>query len=155
MPEVNTLAEAREWIDREVGVSDWLTVTQDDVDRFADTTRDHQFIHLDQERAERETPFGGTIAHGFLTLSLLSHLGASAGTVRLASTKIMINYGLDRVRFLNPVRVGKRVRGRFELISAEEKKPGQYLLKHRAVVEIEDEDKPAMIAEWLGLSITG
>lgn len=154
MPQVNTLAEAREWLGREVGVSDWLTVSQDDVNQFADTTRDHQFIHLDVERARRETPFGGTIAHGFLTLSLLSHLGASAGTVRLTDTKMMINYGLDKVRFLNPVQVGRQVRGRFELMSIEEKKPGQFLIKHRATVEIEGEERPAMIAEWLGLAIT-
>jgi len=154
MPQVSSLAEAQEWIDRETGVSEWLTVSQEDVNQFAETTRDHQFIHLDEERARRETPFGGTIAHGFLTLSLLSHLGASAGTVRMAGTRIMINYGLDRVRFLNPVRVGKRVRGRFELMSVEEKKPGQFLLKHRATVEIEDDERPALIAEWLGLAIT-
>lgn len=152
MPQVTTLTEAREWLGREVGVSDWLTVSQDDVNQFADTTRDHQFIHLDVERARQETPFGGTIAHGFLTLSLLSHLGASAGMVRMADTRMMINYGLDKVRFLNPVRVGKRVRGRFELVSVEEKKPGQILFKHRATVEIEGEERPAMIAEWLGLA---
>lgn len=154
MPQAMSPAEARQWIDREVGVSDWLAITQDDVNQFADTTHDHQFIHIDEERARRETPFGGTIAHGFLTLSLLSTLGTMAGTVRIEGTKMMINYGLDRVRFINPVRAGKRVRGRFELLDITEKKPGQYLLKHRATVEIEGEEKPALIAEWLGLAIT-
>ncbi len=153
MPTVNNLEEAQQLIGKEVGVSQWLTVSQDQVNQFADTTKDHQFIHLDEERAKRETPFGGTIAHGYLTLSLLSFLGADAQITRFANTRMMINYGLDKVRFLNPVRVGARIRARFELVSAEEKNPGQILLKHRATVEIEGGDKPAMIAESLGLAV--
>lgn len=154
MPEVNNIEEARQWVGKEVGRSDWLEISQEQVNQFADTTHDHQFIHIDQARAEKETPFGGTIAHGFLTLSLLSHLSVQADTVNIRDARMKINYGLDKVRFLNPVQVGKRIRARFELVSAEEKRPSQYLIKHRATVEIEGEDKPAMIADWLGLSIT-
>ena len=154
MPQVQNIEEAREWIDKPVGNSDWLQITQEQVNQFADTTRDHQFIHVDQDRAARETPFGGTIAHGFLTLSLLSHLGVQADTLGIAGTRMKINYGLDKVRFLNPVRVGARIRAHFELAGIEEKRPGQYLIKHRVTVEIEGQDKPAMIAEWLGLSVT-
>lgn len=154
MPEVSNIEEAREWIGKEVGSSDWMEISQDQVNQFADTTHDHQFIHIDEARAKTETPFGGTIAHGFLTLSLLSHMGVQADTINIAGARMKINYGLDKVRFLNPVRVGKRIRAKFELVSAEEKRPGQYLIKHRATVEIEGEDKPAMIAEWLGLTIT-
>lgn len=145
---------ARALIGTETGISQWHTITQKQVDQFAETTGDFQFIHLDVERAKTETPFGGTIAHGYLTLSLLSMLGAEAGSVRLENTRITINYGLDKVRFLNPVRVGARIRARFVLLSIEEKNPGQYLLKNQATVEIEGQEKPAMIAESLSLAIT-
>lgn len=149
-----SLNEARARIGSETGVSPWRSITQQQIDQFADVSGDHQFIHVDEERARRETPFGGTIAHGYLTLSLLTALGAEAGTVRLEGTRMMINYGLDKVRFLNPVRSGARVRARFTLQSIEEKNPGQYLIKHQAVIEIEGQEKPAMIAESLGLAIT-
>jgi len=142
-------------IGTETGISEWHTVTQQQIQQFADTTGDHQFIHLDAERAARETPFGGTIAHGYLTLSMLSMLGAEAGNVRLEGTRMTINYGLDKVRFLNPVRTGSRIRARFVLLSIEEKNPGQWLLKNQATVEIDGQDKPAMIAESLSLVITG
>jgi acyl dehydratase len=155
MPGQISPEQARALIGTETGVSEWHTITQDQVNQFADTTGDHQFIHLDEERAAKETPFGGTIAHGYLTLSMLSMLGAEAGNVRLAGTKITINYGLDKVRFLNPVRIGARIRARFVLISIEEKNPGQWLLKNHATVEIEGLDKPAMIAESLSLVVTG
>ncbi|MDO9477072.1 MAG: MaoC family dehydratase [Pseudohongiella sp.] len=145
---------ARALIGTETGISQWHTISQKQVDQFAETTGDFQFIHLDVERAKNETPFGGTIAHGYLTLSLLSMLGAEAGSVRLENTRITINYGLDKVRFLNPVRVGARIRARFVLLSIEEKNPGQFLLKNQATVEIEGQDKPAMIAESLSLAIT-
>lgn len=146
---------AQALIGTETGVSQWHTISQQQVNQFADTTGDHQFIHLDEERARLETPFGGTIAHGYLTLSLLSMLGAEAGTVRLTGTKITINYGLDKVRFLNPVRVGSRIRARFVMHSITEKNPGQYLIKHQVTVDIENQDKPAMIAESLSLAVTG
>jgi acyl dehydratase len=145
---------ARALIGTETGISQWHTISQQQVDKFAETTGDFQFIHLDAERAKTETPFGGTIAHGYLTLSMLSMLGAEAGSVRLENTRITINYGLDKVRFLNPVRVGSRIRAKFVLLSIEEKNPGQWLMKNQATVEIEGQDKPAMIAESLSLAIT-
>lgn len=150
-----SLDAAQALIGTETGVSQWHTISQQQVNQFADTTGDHQFIHLDEERARLETPFGGTIAHGYLTLSLLSMLGAEAGTVRLTGTKIIINYGLDKVRFLNPVRVGSRIRARFVMHSITEKSPGQYLIKHQVTMDIENQDKPALIAESLSLAVTG
>jgi acyl dehydratase len=133
-------------------VSGWLTVGQERITAFADATEDRQFIHVDPEAAGR-TPFGGTIAHGFLTLSLLSRMAADTILVP-DTTKMVVNYGLDRVRFLAPVRSGKRVRGRFSLDGVEEKAPGQILLRHVVTVEIEDEDKPALSAVWLTLLFT-
>lgn len=153
MPRLVTLDEAQKLIGQEVGITEWFEITQERVNLFAEATGDFQFIHIDRDRALRETPFGGTIAHGFLTLSLLSMLGAEAGTIKIEGTTVSINYGLDKVRFLNPVKVGKRIRARFELLDAIEKNPGQYLLKHRATVDIEGESKPAMIAEWLGMGM--
>lgn len=150
-----TPSAAKALIGTETGISQWHTVTQEQINQFADVTGDHQFIHLDIERAARETPFGGTIAHGYLTLSMLSMLGAEAGNVRLENTRMTINYGLDKVRFLNPVRTGSRIRARFTLLSIEEKNPGQWLLKNQATVDIEGQDKPAMIAESLSLVIIG
>ena len=148
-----SLEEAQALIGQEVGITDWLLISQEKVNQFAEATGDFQFIHIDEERARQETPFGGTIAHGFLTLSLLSMLSAQTDTIKIKGATVFINYGLDKVRFINPVRVGKRIRARFELLSAIEKSPGQHLLKHKATVEIEGVDKPAMIAEWLGMSI--
>lgn len=149
-----SIEAARALIGREVGISEWHLISQERVNQFAETTGDFQFIHLDAERARQETPFGGTIAHGYLTLSLLSMLGAEAGTVRLQGTRMTINYGLDKVRFLNPVRTGSRIRARFVLLSIDEKNPGQFLIKQQATVEIQGQDKPAMIAESLSLAIT-
>jgi acyl dehydratase len=119
------------------------------INEFADATEDRQFIHIDPEAAAR-TPFGGTIGHGFLTLSMLSRMAAEAMLVP-GSIKMAVNYGLDRVRFIAPVRSGKRIRGRFRLDSVDEKAPGQLLLRHTVTVEIEGEEKPALTAEWLGL----
>jgi acyl dehydratase len=146
---VAALDEIRSKIGKEVGVSDWLTVDQDRIDAFAAATDDRQFIHVDAAAAA-QTPFGGTIAHGFLSLSLLSRMGAQAMLLP-GGLKMAINYGLDRVRFLAPVKSGKRVRGRFVLDSVDEKAPGQILLRHTVTVEIEGEDKPALTAVWLGL----
>ncbi|OGT70896.1 MAG: Nodulation protein N [Gammaproteobacteria bacterium RIFCSPLOWO2_02_FULL_57_10] len=152
MPKFVTLEEAQTFVGQEVGITQWLEITQKRVNQFAEATGDFQFIHIDPERAKAETPFGGTIAHGFLTLSLLSMLASQTGTIKIKDSKVAINYGLDKVRFMNPVRVGKRIRARFELMSVVQK--GQnVLLKHKATVEIEDEDKPAMIAEWLGMQV--
>jgi acyl dehydratase len=146
-----SLDEIRGRIGTEVGVSSWITIDQARIDAFADVTEEWQFIHVDAEAAAR-TPFGGTIAHGFLTLSMISKMG---GEVMLVpdGTKVVINYGLDRVRFLAPVRSGSRVRGRFALDSVEEKAPGQWLLRHTVTVEIEGEDKPALSAAWLSLMV--
>ncbi len=136
-------------IGREVGVSGWLTVDQPRIDAFADATEDHQFIHVDPAAAAA-AGFGGTIAHGFLSLSLLSRMAAEAMLIpdRL---RMALNYGFDRIRFLAPVKSGKRVRGRFVLDSVEEKAPGQILLRHIVTVEIEGVEKPALTAVWLGL----
>jgi acyl dehydratase len=136
-------------IGEEIGVSSWLTVDQARIDAFAEATEDRQFIHTDPVSAA-QTPFGGTIAHGFLSLSLLSRMGAEAMLIP-EGVKMAINYGLDRVRFLAPVKSGARVRGRFTLDSVEEKAPGQILMRHLVTVEIEGEDKPALTAVWLGL----
>jgi acyl dehydratase len=139
-------------IGEEVGVSGWLTIDQARIHAFADATEDRQFIHVDPDAAA-QTPFGGTIAHGFLTLSLLSRMGAEAMLLP-DGLKMAVNYGFDRVRFLAPVKSGKRVRGRFVLDSVEEKAPGQILMRHTVTVEIEGEDKPALTAQWLGLMYT-
>jgi len=143
------LEQIKSRIGEEVGVSSWKLVDQARIDAFADATDDRQFIHIDPDAAA-QTPFGGTVAHGFLTLSLLSRMGAEAMLLP-DSLKMAVNYGFDRVRFLAPVKSGSRVRGRFRLDSTEEKAPGQVLLRHTVTVEIEGEDKPALTAEWLGL----
>ncbi|MEO6580202.1 MAG: MaoC family dehydratase [Sphingomicrobium sp.] len=147
-----SLDDIRASVGQVVGSSDWITVGQDRIDAFADSTEDRQFIHIDPAAAA-QTPFGGTIAHGFLSLSLLSRMAADAMQIP-DSTKMAVNYGLDRVRFIAPVRAGKRVRGHFTLDSVEEKAPGQTLFKHSVTVEIEDEPKPALTAQWLGLIFT-
>jgi acyl dehydratase len=146
---VTSLDEIRERVGQEVGVSSWLAMDQQRIDVFADSTEDRQFIHVDPQAAA-QTPFGTTIAHGFLSLSMLSRMAADAMLVP-DSMKMAVNYGLDRVRFIAPVKSGKRIRGRFRLDSIEEKAPGQLLLRHTVTVEIEGEEKPALTAEWLGL----
>jgi acyl dehydratase len=147
-----SLDEIRARIGHEVGVSDWIVIDQQRIDAFAEVTEDRQFIHINPQAAA-QTPFGGTIAHGFLLLSLLSRMAAE--TMLLPrGLKMAINYGLERVRFLAPVRSGKRVRGRFTLDSVDEKAAGQILLRHTVSVEIEDEDKPALSAVWLTLLFT-
>ena len=148
---VSSLDEIRSRIGTEIGVSGWLTIDQDRISAFAEATEDRQFIHVDPDAAT-QTPFGGTIAHGFLSLSLLSRMGAEA-MLMPEGLKMAVNYGLDRVRFLAPVKSGKRVRGRFVLQSVEEKAPGQVLMHHEVTVEIESEDKPALSAVWLTLMI--
>lgn len=140
-------------IGADLGVSDWIKIEQDRVNQFADVTEDHQFIHVNPEAAKM-TPFGGTIAHGFLTLSLLAKF-AEQGSIVVEGVKMGVNYGFEKVRFLAPVKVGKRVRGHFKLKAAEEKRPGQHLLTYEVSVEIEGEEKPALIADWLGMQFTG
>ena len=147
-----SLDDIRAQIGKEVGISSWLLVDQDRIHAFAEATEDRQFIHVDPDAAA-QTPFGGTVAHGFLTLSLLSRMAAE-GMLVPQGLKMAVNYGLDRVRFLAPVRSGKRVRGHFSLDSIDEKAPGQWLMRHNVTVEIEGEDKPALTAVWLGLIFT-
>ena len=137
-------------IGQELAVSDWLLVDQAKIDAFAACTGDHQWIHLDVERASKG-PFGGTIAHGFLTLSLLPALTSGTWSAGL-TLDATLNYGLDRVRFLTPVRAGSRVRNRVKLIAAEEKGPGRTLLSFENTVEIEGEAKPALIAHTLAMA---
>jgi len=130
-------------------VSGWLKIGQQRIEEFADATEDRQFIHVEQQAAA-QTPFGGTIAHGFLSLSMLSRMAADVMLIP-DGTRMAVNYGLDRVRFIAPVRSGKSIRGRFVLDSVDEKAPGQILLRHTVTVEIEGDERPALTAEWLGL----
>lgn len=143
-----TADELKSKIGSVVGVSDWLLVDQAMIDKFAEATGDHQFIHVDVEKAKL-TPFGGTIAHGFLSLSLMPVLSAKADLPRLDGIKMGVNYGGNKTRFLSPVRSGKRVRGHFKLLELEEKRPGQWQQTMEYTLEIEGEDKPALIAEWV------
>ncbi len=143
-----------QFVGEEIGVTDWLEITQEQVNQFADATIDHQFIHVDPEAAAK-TPFGGPIAHGFLTLSLLSYFAANGAGISVEGTVMGINYGLDKVRFIQPVRVGKRVRARSQLLSADERKPKHFLFRQTITVEIEGDNKPALIAEWLTMAVTG
>lgn len=143
-----TYATMPSMIGQELGVSSWITVDQQMIDQFAETTRDKQWIHVDVDRAKRESPFKAPIAHGFLTLSLVASMSYEIGAVP-EGTAAMLNYGLDKVRFLAPVKAGSRVRMRSTLVSFEEKGSAQYLMKTNNVVEIEGEEKPALIAETL------
>lgn len=155
MSPANTIAAAGlpELVGSDLEPSAWMRITQERVDRFADATEDHQFIHVDPARAA-STPFGGTVAHGFLTLSLLPHLTAGGGP-EVDSLLMVINYGSDRVRFLEPVRVGDRVRVRQTILEAAMRRPGQWLVKTRATVDIEGREKPALIADLLTLYVVG
>ena len=128
-----------------LGSSDWFVIDQDRINHFADTTEDHQFIHVDLEAA-KATPFGGTIAHGFLTLSMLA---AMMEALDKPDVQMSVNYGFNKVRFLSPVKSGKRIRGHFKLLEMAEKRPGQWQQTVEVTVEIEGEDKPALLAEWI------
>lgn len=131
-----------------LGSSEWILVDQEMINKFADATGDHQFIHVDEEKAKL-TPFGGTIAHGFLSLSLFPVMMAKSDCPRVEGVKMGVNYGGNKTRFLAPVRAGKRVRGHFTLLDLEEKRPGQWQQTLEFTVEIEGEDKPALMAEWV------
>ncbi len=144
--------EALELVGQEVGLSDWLTIEQTRIDTFADATNDHQFIHVDPAAAA-QTPFGSTIAHGFLSLSLLTDLAGKNG-IHLDDTTFVVNYGINKLRFLSPVKVNEQVRARVTLNEFEEKRPGQYLITMGVVIEIENQEKPALIAEWLVMAFT-
>ena len=145
---VVTQDEMRALVGTTVGVSDWLTVDQTMIDKFAEATGDRQFIHIDIEKAKL-TPFGGTIAHGFLSLSLMPVLTQMTDMPHLDGIKMGVNYGGNKTRFLSPVRSGKRVRGHFKLLEIEEKRPGQWQQTIEYTLEIEGEDKPALITEWI------
>jgi acyl dehydratase len=145
-----TLATINEFVGKELGVSDWITVDQQRINEFADCTGDHQWIHVDVERAQRESPFGGTVAHGYLTLSLLPAMQYQVGTVPGGVTAAL-NYGADKVRFITPVRAGARIRDRVTLIAVEDKGGGRLLLTSRHSVEIEGVEKPALVADTLAM----
>ncbi|MCU4531515.1 MaoC family dehydratase [Acinetobacter sp. P1(2023)] len=132
-----------------LGSSQWMTIDQSMINTFADVTQDHQFIHVDEEAA-RQTPFGGTIAHGFLTLSLLSAMAAQV-LPTVQGQKSGVNYGINNLRFISPVHSGKRVRGHFHLKNVSPKNKGSYQLIMEVTIEIEDEAKPALVTEWLTL----
>jgi acyl dehydratase len=131
-----------------IGTSDWFEVSQERINTFAEATGDFQFIHINEELA-KQTPFGGTIAHGFLTLSLIPVLGAMTDGARIDNVKMGVNYGGNKTRFISPVRSGKRVRSHTKLLELIEKRPGQWQQTNEITIEIEGEDKPALIAEWI------
>ncbi len=142
--------ELKALVGSSLGTSDWITLDQQRINDFADCTEDHQFIHIDQEAAAK-TPFGGTIAHGFLTLSMLVKLCESVA-VHPEGLVMGVNYGLNKVRFLAPVPAGSRVRAHVELASVEQKDANRFLTQQNITVEIEGVDTPALYAEWLGMS---
>jgi acyl dehydratase len=149
MPEI-TLDAYKAMVGQEVGVSRWFEIDQDRINQFADVTEDHQFIHVDPERA-KATPFGGTVAHGFLTLSLLAPMARDAQP-KVINRVMGINYGFDRVRLMAPVRAGSRIRGRFVLKEVVDRGPKEIMARTEVMVEIEGGERPALVAEWLGLS---
>jgi len=136
-----------------IGTSQWVEMSQERINKFADATGDHQFIHVD-EAAAKMTPFGGTIAHGYLTLSMIPYLTANSDVPRIDEIKMAINYGGNKTRFLAPVRSGKRIRGHWKLLEMIEKRPGQWQQTVEITMEIEGEDKPALICEWMTLYFT-
>jgi acyl dehydratase len=145
-----SLSAYQAMVGKEVGVSSWHLVDQTRIDDFADVIEDHQFIHIDPERAKRETPFGSTVAHGFLTMSLLSIMSYEVMPV-IEGTTMGVNYGFDKLRFISPVRAGSRVRGRFVLAEAKLRKEKELQSRTNVTIEIEGEEKPALVADWLGL----
>ena len=146
--------ELKAKVGEDLGTSRWFPVSQERIDQFAELTEDPQWIHIDPERAAKETPFGGTIAHGFLSLSLLSAMSMDV-VPSVQGTVMGINYGFDKVRFLNPVRSGSQVRGHFKLASVEPRGDNQLLIRHAISVEIDGVDKPAIACEWLSLIVLG
>lgn len=143
--------QVNEYIGHESEPTEWFKVDQSRINDFADVTLDHQFIHIDPERAA-QTPFGSTIAHGFLTLSMLSYFAESFSTT-IEGIQMGINYGFDKVRFLNPVNVNSEIRARAKIIDITEKSPGQYMVKTEITVDIKGVDKPALMADWLTMQV--
>ena len=143
-----TVTEFRAQIGQEIGCASWLTISQEMIDTFANLTNDHQYIHVDPPRAMAETSYGGTIVHGFLTLSMLTQmLMSSVPTIRGTSTSI--NYGFDKIRFLSPVRSDSAIRGRFMLAAVEERVPNELTVRYETTLEIRDNNRPALFADWL------
>ena len=145
-----SMTTVREFIGRELGVSSWQTIDQARIDAFARCTDDHQWIHVDVERAKRESPFGGTIAHGYLTLSMLAPMQIEIGVIP-PDAKQAINMGFDKLRFLSPVKAGARIRMHAVLLEVEDRGKGRLVLRTRNTVEIESEEKPALTMESLAL----
>ena len=135
-------------VGEQIGTSEWIEISQDRINKFAEATDDHQFIHVNEEAAKM-TPFGGTIAHGFLTLSMIPYLTQKSDVPRPDGIKMAVNYGGNKTRFLNPVKSGKRIRGHWKLLGMEEKRPGQWQHTVEITIEIEGEEKPALICEWM------
>jgi len=148
-----SIANLGEFIGRELGVSNWVVVDQARINAFAECTGDKQWIHVNVERAKRESPFGGTIAHGYLTLSLLASLAMEIGIIP-EDASAGLNYGLDKVRFMTPVKAGARVRNRVTLVSVEKKGGGRIIVKTTNELQIEGEEKPALIAETLAMLVS-
>jgi acyl dehydratase len=143
-----TPQEVQAKVGQQIGTSEWVEMSQERIDQFAEATGDHQFIHVDPDKAKL-TPFGGTIAHGFLTLSMIPYLSANSDLPKVEGVKMGVNYGGNKTRFISPVRSGKRIRGHWKLLELEEKRPGQWQQTHEITIEIEGEDKPALITEWI------
>ena len=143
-----TPQEVAEKVGEQIGTSEWVEMSQERINMFAEATGDHQFIHVNEEAAKM-TPFGGTIAHGFLTLSMIPYLSANSDLPKVDGVKMGVNYGGNKTRFIAPVRVGKRIRGHWKLLELVEKRPGQWQQTHEITIEIEGEDKPALITEWI------
>jgi acyl dehydratase len=145
-----SLAAYQAMVGEQIGISSWHLIDQKRINLYADVIEDHQFIHVDPERANKETPFGTTVAHGFLTMSLLSIMSYEVMPV-IEGTTMGVNYGFDKLRFISPVKSGRRVRGRFTLAEARLRKPTELQSRTNVTVEIEGEDRPALIADWIGL----
>ncbi|HYL63874.1 MAG TPA: MaoC family dehydratase [Candidatus Methylomirabilis sp.] len=144
---IKSLDELKDYVGKEIAASDWTVVTQERITQFAEATGDRQWIHLDRERAQRESPFGATIAHGFLTLSLVSYLMQRSFQIR-SGVRLAVNYGLNRVRFVSPVREGSRIRGRFQLMSCQDRSEACEAI-YSCTIECEGNEKPACVAEWI------
>ena len=135
-------------VGEQIGTSPWVEISQERINQFAEATGDHQFIHVNEEAAKM-TPFGGTIAHGFLTLSMIPYLSGESDLPKPDGIKMAVNYGGNKTRFINPVKSGKKIRGQWKLLEMTEKRPGQWQQTVEITIEIEGEDKPALICEWM------
>jgi len=144
--------ELNDYLKQEMGVSDWLTVDQNMINEFASVTKDHQFIHTDPDRA-KDSQFGCTIAHGFLSLSMLSYFAENGFGFAIKDHPVALNYGFDKIRFVTPVKVDSKIRGRSTLESVNEKIEGQIFVKQRVIIDIEGAPKPALIADWLTMYV--